>query len=313
MNGKDDKGMFCHKCGAKAIEGAAFCQKCGAKLTSMGNAQTMPNVASVGQESAGVKPMPDVSPVTLTQTVVPESRESDFKTFVDAHVKEVSGFQSAEELLKSRVLLGYLKKCYGICVIVWLALWILSVLESGFEGMIMGFLFLFLVAPFGLFSAYFIGERKKLQYIKEKKPYITTEEQINPDELIQFLNNHLQYLSPYFDGWNYFKDVVIARANLAGAVRLAVTALENAEIRLGAVFGKEHKYLCHSVIHIHPCVEGRQYSGKTRCTCEAKDRMGNIFGAEYDCLVRTAPILLAAMEYYLNEYKTKKDNLSASD
>lgn len=24
--------MFCHKCGAKAIEGAEFCQKCGAKL-----------------------------------------------------------------------------------------------------------------------------------------------------------------------------------------------------------------------------------------------------------------------------------------
>lgn len=32
--------MFCHKCGAKAIDGAEFCQKCGAKLINNGTAKS---------------------------------------------------------------------------------------------------------------------------------------------------------------------------------------------------------------------------------------------------------------------------------
>lgn len=37
--------MFCHKCGAQIVEGAAFCQKCGVKLPADNSEQTLPNMA----------------------------------------------------------------------------------------------------------------------------------------------------------------------------------------------------------------------------------------------------------------------------
>lgn len=278
--------MFCQKCGTKLIDGAAFCQKCGTKAVSVNTAGQMPYVSPTVSESADVL----------------DNEKNDIKEYIDAHVRKVTEFQSAEELLRSSVPLGYVRICYGIFGGLWIAL-ILAVLMDAEESsdIIMAFLCGLFFFVCGAGAAYMAGGIKKMKYSTKIKPSGKVDGHIDPDELIRFLNSHLSYLSPYFDGWDYYKESRYARPGLAGRL---VTAMENTELRLGAKLVKEHKYLCFSIIHIRPDLVDRN-SGKTSYICEAKDGVGNMFGAEYSCLVRTAPILQAAMEYYIANYRTE--------
>lgn len=271
--------MFCQNCGTKGIDGARFCQKCGAEIAFT--------------ETAGQITY-DSAPI-LGMINAPDNQNNDFKKFIDNHVKKVTGLQSAEELLKSSVPLKYVKTCYGIFGILWMIMLFQSASSDGFEGLILAFLCIIFFFLFGALAAIIVGGIKKTQYSAKTKPFGKIDGHINPEELLRFLNSHLRCLSPYFDEWDYYKENKYARPGIAG---MMVTAMENTQLRLGAEFGKEHKYQCFSVIHIRNDISE---PGKTQYICEAKDRIGNVFGAEYSCLVRTAPILQAAMEYYIME------------
>lgn len=272
--------MFCQNCGTKLIDGAVFCQKCGAKVAAV-------NIA--GQMSY-------VSPAVSGPADAPDDKKNDFKEYIDDHVKKVTEFQSAEELLRSSVSLAYVKICYGIFGALWIAFVLTIVMNAEDSGeIIMAFVCLIFFFVLGAGAACMVGGIKKIQYSVRMKPSGKVDGHIDPDALIRFLNSHLNYLSPYFDEWDYYKESKYARPGLAGRL---VTAMENTELRLGSELGKEHTYQCFSIIHIRPDLTDGN-SGRTSYICEAKDRIGNMFGAEYSCLVRTAPILQAVMEYYI--------------
>lgn len=115
---------------------------------------------------------------------------------------------------------------------------------------------------------------------------------IDSDELIQFLNGHLSYLSPYFHEWNYI--------NYSGAgVQSAVTAhtlnsITASAAKVGTGFGQKQR--CFVVIWIEPDGEVPDSNGMKYYFSTA---MKFPWPSKYICMVKTTPMLQATMEYYL--------------
>ncbi len=81
--------MFCPKCGTQIAPGADFCHKCGTRVMKSADF-----VHAVDRPTGGIEPEHAMPKVDVL---------SDFRGFIDSHVRTTTGFQSAEELLNSRV------------------------------------------------------------------------------------------------------------------------------------------------------------------------------------------------------------------
>ncbi len=128
---------------------------------------------------------------------------------------------------------------------------------------------------------------------------IKTSESIDTDELIDFLNLNLSYLSPYFGKWSYIQMVGYS---IKGAM---VAAAQNAMMgaRVGTEFGE--KKSCFVEIHISPD-HANPDSGQTVYFFSASMRsILRPWPARYVCVVKAASVLRAAMEYYLEVYKSE--------
>ena len=246
--------MFCHKCGNKITEDAGFCSKCGTKLAD--NDST---------------PQTTIEPIsTFTQELVKPSLPSiasanieDFKKNVDNHVQATTKFKTADDLLKNSKPLTFIWICLGAFAVV------------GFMGGPMGFL---LITPiFGYAAAYITGRIKYLNLWRKNYPPITVE--VNLDELVQFMNVNLQYLSPYFSGWERVDD---------NTVRCKFNKKISAVIFFHSDFDNQRRYK----------ISARKESVMFVITDSAAGSTNAGFG-EYSCLYKSAPILSAAVEYYL--------------
>ena len=82
-----------------------FCHKCGTKTVYEGTASKTPDTHTA-------EPQPETP--TASSKV---SNGNDFKAFEDSHVRATTQFQSAEELLGSKVPLNFIKPCFGIPVL----------------------------------------------------------------------------------------------------------------------------------------------------------------------------------------------------
>lgn len=272
--------MFCHKCGAQVADGAAFCHKCGTKIVSAGAAQqSMDTLQSiVGQKDLSAETMgpvvdaPEYSPDTMTN-------EGNFKEFVDKHIQTTTKFQSAEELLDSHVPQKFLWLCFGIPAVI------------GFiaGGPLAALLFaLFFGYSAALLTDFMKGSRAagSIEKISSK---------INSDELLLFLNQHLNYLSPHFHEWGYIN---YGGFGVRGAVMAhTLNSITASTIKIGTGFGRKQR--CFVVIWIEPD-EVNPGSGQTKYYF--RTAMRSIVPSKYLCMVKTVPILQATMEYYLNHY-----------
>lgn len=298
--------MFCYKCGTELSEGTVFCHKCGAKMPDGNKGKEMSDPSSVlSNDDALQEKLRQGSAITDEQDVETakdlQSREDDFREFVNGYIRKNTAFQSAEELLSSQVPGRFVQICYGVPAVYMVYLIISLLGDAGFAGNIilniLGFLFIAFII--GYLVAHLVGGIKKIKYVAKFSG--ETENPFDGDELIQFLNEKLAYLSQYFNEWGYLRQSV--NFMIGGAPVAAIDITGSKEITLCSEFG-ERKTL-YSVIYIRPDPlapdsERRKYS------CNVKLKKADVRCEKYACAVKTVPILYAAMEYYLKEYKAKE-------
>lgn len=280
--------MFCHKCGNQVAEDAGFCHKCGAKVAQA--------VGAVGQQAPAVHTQSPVldAPVSINASGLGDTDRTnndfkDFKDFVDNHVRATTKFQSAEDLLNNSKPLMFIWVCIGVPAIVGLV----SGGPVGFLifGGLFGYVATFIASGIirvryrGKFSGEFIGD-------------------INIEELLIFLNEHLKQINPYFHEWGYLTKT--------GLLPILENALANAmeEVRICSEFGPKKKSMV--AIYIKP----KTVDAKPREKLYYVDALKNGFLMDgraagflgHSTLIRTAPILQAAMKYYLKDRNTGKEN-----
>lgn len=282
--------MFCSKCGTEITEGADFCQKCGAKVyhekktsQQLGAAIATDEILSDTTDMAQANQEDNKSQVT-------NNNLDEFKKFVDDHVQKNTKFQTAAELLDSRVQLRFVWIC---CVGFPLVLALINI-ALGLFALLIGYL-----------TAYLIGAVKKHKYVRELSG--KTEGNIDMDELISFLNKYLGHAFPYFHEWGYLqKSGLSVQAIVQTSIEEQVSKTLK-ETRLCTELGEHGRRL--SVICIRPSLANPD-SGQLDYLLYAVNRIEGMslishdWGfAKYRCMLKTCPILQAAMEYYLNIYK----------
>lgn len=252
--------MFCQKCGTELPETSEFCHKCGAKQTAPEETQPSANI----QEA---------------ETVQSVSTDiNDFKHFVDNHVRTTTKFSSAEDLLKNSKPWRFVWICFGAATLV---------------GLLTGPGVL-LIGPFFGYVATFIASGIIRMKCKSKFGG-EFNGSIDIDDFRAFLDKHLQYISPDFHEWGFLSK--------KGLIHIAGNALENVakEVHICTEFGAKRKRLVE--IWTRP-KETDEASGEQWYGISASKNGFMLDGraagfVAHGTLIRTAPILQAAMEYYL--------------
>ena len=159
--------MFCHKCGGEIADDAVFCHKCGAKAL----------VDDAIQQSSSN------SIVTQKPTAEPA-----FKEFVNSHIRATTKFKSAEDLLKNGKPLRFVWICLGAAALIGTAAFF------PFGGILTVF--------FGLPVAIIVGVFKRSKLFKDHP----LNDEIDLNDLVNFLSINLEYLSPDFCDWGTYSD-----------------------------------------------------------------------------------------------------------
>lgn len=275
--------MFCPKCGTQVLDDAGFCQKCGTKIVYEGTASKAPDVHTA-----------KTSPAASNNSKIMND-ESDFKAFVDNHVRASTKFQSAEDLLSSQVSLQFVWIYLGISVV--LGIWMPPIL--------------LITIPLGYSAAKVTGGIKKGRYASKFRGQI--DGKVDTDNLIQFLNTHLNYLQPYFHDWGYIKRKKQNLLTTSAGETLQTLAEASAHERTKQVslctdFGSDKRCLSMLLILVDLLEKDSEKmiyvaDAGGRIESEGVAFLSNDFGFQtYKCVVKTAPILQAAMEYYLKYY-----------
>lgn len=289
--------MFCHKCGAKLDDGAIFCHKCGEKVV----------YKDVIQQHVDTVPVNDghKSTNTLEQIPVESGQEfqqdneinniaEDFKTYVDDHIRRTTKFQSVDDLLTNSRPLMFIWPCIGIMSMIGLILGIRN--QMGFEGVVTGLLIFGVF--FGYVTVYVVSRIIRRKYRRKFSGGFSSN--IDSDNLLNFLNEHLHVLSPYFHECGYLK----RRGGLLTHIENGVSQVRGENI-LCCEYGPRKKDL--ALLYIRPNRTDSE-SVYTSYVVSASHNGFMLDGRDseffaYSCFIKTAPILQAAMEYYLNFYK----------
>lgn len=280
--------MFCHKCGGQLAEGASFCHKCGTKVVYADNNLYSADTSAAANEH-GESNMQVQNGVAAVQKIEIEhsanSNREDFKMFVDNHVRETTKFQSADDLLTNSK--------------PWRFIWPCIIIPSVMGGLMgkdmdtpMGWLMGLLIfgGLFGYGAAFIASGIIRMRYREEFCGRFG--QNINPEKLLLFLNENMGQVSPYFHEFGYLTE--------AGVLAAVDNILSNTSdrIRLCCEFGPRKKSL--ATICIRPDSEAGQMLyivDAERNGFMMDGRAAGLLG--HACLIRTAPILQAAMEYYL--------------
>lgn len=264
--------MFCSKCGAQVTEGADFCHNCGISLTGGKDFR---------QEERTIVSASELEQSTSTATVQ-AGMPSDFKEFVDNYVRTTTKFQSAEDLLQNSKPLTFIWICIAIPAIA-------GLIAGGPIGMLV-------LGGFFGYAATFIasGIIRKQYRVKFKGEF---NGDINIENLIAFLNESLKIISSDFHEWGYLSKEGLLPV-LENAVAKAVK-----EVRICGEFGAKRKDLV--VFYIRP----QNINEESEKTLYFIDALRNGFLIDghaagflaHSSLIKTAPILHAAMEYYLKQ------------
>lgn len=285
--------MFCHKCGNKIAEDAGFCHNCGTKVIQGDITQEPLNMLPTNVESQSTstaEPLPQTSatPVqTFDRDNFSTDSRNDFKAFVDNHVRTTTKFQSADDLLKNSKPWTFLWICLGVSFIIG------TVLVFPIGGLV------FLI--FGYAAAFIASGIIRLRYNGAHSGEFTGDIDIN--DLFVFLNEHLKHIHPDFHEWGYLTK--------KGLLPLLENAIANAteEVRICSEFGPNRKHL--AAFYIKPKTVDAKPGEKLYFVDALKNgflvdgRAAGFLG--HGTLIRTAPILQAAMEYYLKIYKLEGD------
>lgn len=266
--GKSD--MFCQKCGTQIGEGADFCHKCGTKVVYENTAQPIePEHIAAGQE--------EMNPVI-------ENDADSFKKFVDEYIQANTKFSSAEALITSSKPWVFAWVCVGV-------LSLIGLLVASLPGVLIfgGF--------FGYAAVFITSGIIRMNYTHKFSGEF--EQEISSEEFLAFLNEHLKIVSPYFHECGYLSE----RGGLLTSIGNAASRALN-EAKICCECGPKKKSL--ATICIRPNAR-EQNTGKMQYFVGAVHKGFLIDGRAagflgHACLIRTAPILQAAMMYYLKNH-----------
>ena len=269
--------MYCRKCGAQNDGDAKFCNDCGEKF-----------INRITEQSKNT--------VDESRT---ERNENSFKEYVDSHVRRATKFKSAEDLLKNSRPLIFVWICFGVgALISILAVYssassIITQIDStgnfkseDISWFVFALLFLALTVVFGMPPAWITGIVKRVKINRRmKSPRSHPAVEVNLSEIVVFLRTNLQYLSPYFNNWEVTEKTKSIWCTVRSKKVKAVIefGVNHKNERFYQISAKKANVLNYIVI------SGSGISG-------GKTNAG--FG-EYRCLYMAAPILTAAVEYYL--------------
>lgn len=135
--------MFCHKCGGQLAEGASFCHKCGTKIVYGDNGLWSVETSAAANEHGETNRQMQKNGTVTVQKIetghAANSNGSNFKMFVDNHVRETTKFQSADDLLTNSKPWRFVWICVGISSVIGVKLgagrdlmeWLLVILIFG--------------------------------------------------------------------------------------------------------------------------------------------------------------------------------------
>lgn len=294
--------MFCHKCGTQIAEGAAFCHKCGTKVVYVEPAEqpvdtpapaSEPIAASSRTAITSANPAPQAATATIQASApinVSGNGRNDFKAFVDNHVRETTSFQSAEELLNSKPM-NFAWIIFGVLSLLGIALGTVNI--GGFVGALEG---LFVLGVFFGYAAVFIVSgvirtRYGMKYSGK------LDRIIDLDDFGIFLSTHLKFVSPYFHECGYLTERGGLQAIINNKLDKALQRLT-----LCCVFGDSEAYMATIAFRPDTATPGSNemwYTvGATRSGFMIDGRGAGFLA--HACLIRTAPIMQAAVLYYIN-------------
>lgn len=291
--------MFCHKCGTEITNGAEFCHKCGTK------------VVHIEEQTEAAQPIATVSvqpqPVPVQQNYIPSPQpvveDCEFQAFIDSRVRATTQYQSAQELLNSKVSQKYVWICFGIPALLFGFMFLRS---FSTEAVICTVACTFIIGLLAVRIA-------DLVRISKYSPGFSGTGVIDQEELTHFLNANLKYLEPHFHEWQ-----VKGESNSAAAVGKAITAgvlagsgaagrsfiasQQNASPGILALFGEKPRWTIK--ISLKP---DEEKSGQTKYNfvilCHSQ-----FLASREICAAKATPIVKAAMEYYLaHKQKTKEE------
>lgn len=285
--------MFCHKCGTEIADGAGFCHKCGTKVVHIGE-QT-----EAAQPIAAVSVQPQPVPVqkNCTPSPQPVAEDSEFRTFIDSRVRASTPYQSAQELLDSKVSQKYVWLCFGIPALLFgLLAWWSS--PGVMESLVVTVVGTFLIG----YPAARIGD---LVHTSKYSPGFSGSAVIDCADLTLFLNTHMRYLEPHFHEWQEMDAPsaagALGNAVVAGAIggrgagaRSWNASQQNASAGVYALFGKNPRWTVKLSLKPDNDNEGQTaYNFVILCH-------SGLWAARAVCAAKATPIVKAAMEYYLS-------------
>lgn len=294
--------MFCHKCGAQLTEGAGFCHKCGTKIAyreaDLNHVETSLTDGEITNHILQQTAV-DIPDQTDEQEHMEMNERNIFKEFVNNHIQKTTKFQSVDDLIMNSRPLAFIWPCIGIPLAIGFILeaknlseptgWIASLLVFG--------------AFFGYITVYITSGviRGKCR----RKFSGSFDQNIDIEEFRLFLTGHLPDLSPYFHQCGY-----LSRSGLLAAIDNKVSKLYK-ETTLCCEFGPKKKSLALLCIRPDPTSpdSGRiqYFVNASRNGFMLDGRAAGFLG--HACLIKTAPIMQAAIEYYLKDYTRRDDNV----
>jgi len=327
--------MFCHKCGSKSTEDAEFCYKCGTGLVIETAAQPseVPVPEVVEQPMAQMPVLDQEAPLSIAeqnpaeperpQTIVKPSAPSEgqgsivergFKDYVDEYVKTNTEFASADELLSRAKPLVFAWITIGTGT---LAGFVIGLVAGGDLGIIAAAIGAFVGVILGTIVAAYIG---KFRSRKFKKVHGFSGK-VDVDHFVMYLNSHMSMFSDQFGQWENMQAEGNTKLSkhlkrLQKKVSKVSKAVEKT-LHLGEDGMDVESVRCRfckkiyaeiTFIYKKDMEPTYQFSATRRESVFTfildllAENDTNTGLGEYRCLFMSAPILTAAIDFYLNHY-----------
>jgi len=276
--------MFCTKCGNHVADNAKFCPKCGTKVVTDTTQETPDTSVRTVEPKAANPVVPSPQTAMPAQTNVSPDNGKDFREFVDNHVRTTTKFKSADDLLKNGKPFTPLWICFGVITLV------LTV--AMFHGGILGSILCGVL--FGYVAAYLLG---RINYFRLYQKHCTGKltREIDLEDLVKFLNANLQFAGSNLGEWgfcgqNSFGEESIG-CKFSKKIHAIITFSENSVSgKFYAIGSRKGNVTYYVVITPHGFSAGGTDAGFGRLAC----------------LYKAAPIIKAAMEYYLKSVDLKQ-------
>lgn len=279
--------MYCRHCGRELPENVNFCPACGTKVVPIQLPAEAPLTAPRPEPA---KEVPSFSVGDLGE---------EFLRFIDRHVQAATGFETAAQLLNSKVSIAFYGKCFlfpvlGIWIVTWLLMWMndRGFLRGLLAGALLGALLGLII---GFFTAYVVGWYRRGKVSTRYTSVFS--DPLDLADLQEFLSESLPKISPMFQQWSPMTQVGygfrgVLTAEMTNAMQRAAH-----EVTIGTELGPKNKFFAE--LTIYPDQQDPT-SGKVWYVPGVEHRIVGIFSfKKYTLLVQIAPILQAAVTYYL--------------